>query len=44
MEQMRVLVVDDEEELVEALVERLNLRGVEASGATSGREALGLTP
>ncbi len=37
---MRVLVVDDEQELVEALVERLTLRGVEAAGVTSGAEAL----
>lgn len=36
----RVLVVDDEEELVSALVERLNLRGFDARGATTGAEAL----
>jgi DNA-binding NtrC family response regulator len=36
----RVLIVDDEEELVNALVERLNLRGFEAQGLTSGAEAL----
>ena len=40
MDPMRVLVVDDEEELVEALVERLNLRGIEAEGVTTGSEAL----
>jgi DNA-binding NtrC family response regulator len=37
---LRVLFVDDEEELVSTVVERLNLRGIEASGATSGLEAL----
>jgi DNA-binding response OmpR family regulator len=37
---MRVLLVDDEEEFVSALAERLNLRGFEADTATSGVEAL----
>lgn len=37
---LRVLFVDDEEELVSTVVERLDLRGIEASGATSGLEAL----
>ena len=36
----RVLVVDDEEELVSALVERLNLRGFQATGVTTGEAAL----
>lgn len=36
----RVLIVDDEEELVDALVERLNLRGFDARGVTTGQEAL----
>ena len=36
----RVLIVDDEEELVSALVERLELRGVPVTGVTSGRAAL----
>lgn len=36
----RVLIVDDEEELVSALVERLNLRGFRARGVTTGAEAL----
>ena len=40
METLRVLIVDDEDELVSALVERLNLRGFEAAGATSGDAAL----
>jgi DNA-binding response OmpR family regulator len=37
---VRVLIVDDEGELVSALVERLNLRGFEAAGVTTGVEAL----
>jgi len=36
----RVLIVDDEEELVSALVERLNLRGFVATGVTNGEDAL----
>lgn len=40
MEALRVLIVDDEEELVGALVERLKLRGFDARGATTGSEAL----
>jgi DNA-binding response OmpR family regulator len=36
----RVLIVDDEAELVGALAERLRLRGFEATGATSGEAAL----
>ena len=40
MDQLRVLVVDDEEELVDALVERLNLRGIVAQGVTTGAAAL----
>jgi len=39
-EALRILIVDDEEELVSALVERLNLRAFQAAGATSGTEAL----
>ena len=37
---LRVLIVDDEEELVSALVERLTLRGFEAKGVTTGADAL----
>jgi DNA-binding NtrC family response regulator len=37
---VRVLIVDDEAELVSALEERLALRGFEARGVTSGAEAL----
>ncbi len=40
MEGLRVLIVDDEEELVSALEERLNLRGFEAAGVTKGADAL----
>jgi len=40
MEGLRVLIVDDEAELVSAIVERLNLRGFQAEGITSGEEAL----
>jgi DNA-binding response OmpR family regulator len=40
METPRVLIVDDEEELVSALVERLALRGVQAVGVMTGDAAL----
>jgi DNA-binding NtrC family response regulator len=40
MEGLRVLIVDDEEELVSALVERLKLRGFLAQGVTDGSAAL----
>ena len=40
MDKICVLVVDDEGEFVDAVVERLNLRGFDAKGATNGREAL----
>lgn len=40
MKPLRVLLVDDEEELVVTLVERLEFRGIEADSATSGQEAL----
>lgn len=40
MKNLRVLVVDDEMELVSALVERLVLRDFEARGVTSGAQAL----
>ena len=42
MEGLRVLVVDDEEELVSTLVERLKLRGIEAQGTITGAEALNI--
>jgi len=37
---LRVLIVDDEEELVSAIRERLELRGFRASGVASGTAAL----
>ena len=40
MDQPRLLFVDDEDELVSAVIERLELRGIEAVGVTSGDEAL----
>ncbi len=42
MEPFRILVVDDEEELVAALAERLTLRGLEIQIATNGTDALQL--
>jgi len=39
-EALKVLIVDDEEELVSALEERLRLRGFEARGVTTGADAL----
>ena len=40
MADIKVLLVDDEKELVTTLVERLGFRGVAADFALSGREAL----
>ena len=40
MEPLRVLVVDDEEEFVSTLVERLELRGIRAIGTTAALEAI----
>jgi DNA-binding response OmpR family regulator len=37
---VRVLLVDDEQELVETLAERLGIRGIEATGQPRGEEAL----
>jgi DNA-binding response OmpR family regulator len=39
---MRVLLVDDEEELVSALAERLSYRGIDADWSTTGAQALEL--
>ena len=39
---MRVLLVDDEEELVTALAERLSYRDIEADWATNGTRAIEL--
>jgi DNA-binding NtrC family response regulator len=40
MAEYKVLLVDDEEEFVSALSERLNLRGIEVDSALNGEEAL----
>jgi DNA-binding NtrC family response regulator len=40
MDALRVLIVDDEAELVSALEERLQLRGFHARGVTTGADAL----
>lgn len=37
---MKVLLVDDEKDIVSTLAERLSLRGIEAVWVTSGEEAL----
>ncbi|MBI5571647.1 MAG: response regulator [Desulfomonile tiedjei] len=42
MENLRVLVVDDEEDFVETIVKRLKGRGLQAAGVTSGQDALDL--
>jgi two-component system OmpR family response regulator len=39
MSQCKVLVVDDERDFLESLVRRLQRRGLDARGATSGMEA-----
>jgi DNA-binding response OmpR family regulator len=39
---MKVLLVDDERELVSTLAERLSFRGIQADWATSGEEAMRL--
>lgn len=40
MEEIKVLCIDDEEELVSAWVERLCIRGISAEGVTKGHEAI----
>jgi len=40
MDYFRVLVVDDEEDFLETLVNRLNKRGIDTTGTRSGEEAL----
>ncbi len=37
---MNILLVDDEQELVSTLAERLSIRGIEADWTSSGEEAL----
>ncbi len=39
---MKILLVDDEVELVSAMAERLSLRGIDAHWASSGEQALEL--
>ena len=40
MDEYRVLIVDDEEELVITIAERLQIRGIQAETATEGETAL----
>jgi len=40
VKELKVLLVDDEEELVTTMAERLNLRGIHADWATTSEEAL----
>jgi DNA-binding response OmpR family regulator len=40
MDDYRVLIVDDEEELVTTIAERLQIRGIQAQIATDGEKAL----
>lgn len=40
MTYFNILIVDDEEDFLETLTNRLNKRGIDASGARSGEEAL----
>ena len=42
MNNMKILLVDDEEEFVTTLAERLELRGLQAQAATDGETALAL--
>ena len=42
MKEWKVLLVDDEEDFVSTLAERLNLRGIQTRIATTGEEALRL--
>ncbi len=41
-EDLKVLIVDDEDDLVSTLVERLEIRGVDATGVCSGTQAIQL--
>ncbi len=40
MDSFRILVVDDEQDFLETLVNRLNKRGIDTTGVLSGEEAL----
>lgn len=40
MSTMRILLIDDEEELVASIVERLGFRNIDAEYSTTGRDAI----
>lgn len=40
MERYRVLIVDDEEDFVDTMIRRLKAKGLDAHGATRGKDAL----
>ncbi|MHC4672918.1 MAG: sigma-54-dependent transcriptional regulator [Planctomycetota bacterium] len=40
MERLRILIVDDEEDLVSTMAERLTLRGFQVETATNGTDAI----
>jgi len=40
MDDFHILIADDEEELVQTLLERLQIRGIKATGVTSGKAAI----
>lgn len=40
MDRVKVLIIDDEEELVATLLERLQMRGLPAEGVLSGKDGL----
>jgi DNA-binding NtrC family response regulator len=42
MDQVRILIVDDEEDLISTMAERLELRGFQVDTATTGADALTL--
>jgi DNA-binding response OmpR family regulator len=42
MDEYRVLIVDDEEELVTTIAERLQIRGIQVQTATDGETALNM--
>ena len=42
MKNLRVLLIDDEEELVATMKERLELRGIKADAVTTGGQGLEL--
>jgi len=42
MDPIRILIVDDENQFVDAVVERLQLRGFDACGVNTGHDAMAL--